>query len=91
MTPHIPENVSTWLVNWMLASNSPPPRDPNDDHHEEENDEEDEDRTKNRRSSKSPRNNAPHTPTALVVTACVERLKQVRTLLPRKQVFLIES
>jgi hypothetical protein len=41
MTPHIPDNVSTWLVNWPPVSNSPPPRDPNDDDDEEE-DEEDE-------------------------------------------------
>jgi hypothetical protein len=44
MTPRIPENVSTWLVNWILVSNSPPPRDPNDDDDDEdEEDEEDED------------------------------------------------
>jgi hypothetical protein len=48
MTPHIPENVSTWLANWTLVSNSPPRRDPNDDDDEEEDkeDEEDEDRDK---------------------------------------------
>jgi hypothetical protein len=50
MKPHIPENVSTWLVNWTLVSNSPPPRDPNDDDDEEEDedeeDEEDEDQDK---------------------------------------------
>ena len=40
MTPHIPANVSSWLVNWRLVSNSP--RDPNDDDEEEEEDEEDE-------------------------------------------------
>ena len=43
MTPHIPENVSTWLVNWTLVSNSPPPRDPNDDDEEEQEDEDEED------------------------------------------------
>ena len=43
MTPRIPENVSTWLVNWTLVSNSPP-REPNDnDDDEDEEDEEDED------------------------------------------------
>jgi hypothetical protein len=42
MTPNIPENVFTWLVNWTLVSNPPPPRDPNDDDDEEEEDEEDE-------------------------------------------------
>jgi hypothetical protein len=50
MTPHIPENVSTWLVNWTLVSNSSPPRDPNDDDkdddEEEGEDEEDEDQDK---------------------------------------------
>ena len=50
MTPHIPANVSSWLVNWRLVSNSPPPRDPNDDDEEEEEeedeDEEDEDQDK---------------------------------------------
>jgi hypothetical protein len=43
MTPHIPDNVSTWLVNWTLVSNSPPPRDPNDDDDEEQEDEDEED------------------------------------------------
>jgi hypothetical protein len=44
MTLRIPENVSTWLVNWTLVGNSPPPRDPNDnDDDEDEEDEEDED------------------------------------------------
>ena len=52
MTPHIPENVSTRLVNWTLVSNSPPPRDPNDDddddeeQEDEDEDEEDEDQDK---------------------------------------------
>jgi hypothetical protein len=46
MTPHIPENVSTWLVNWTLVPNSPPRRDPNDDEEEDEEDEEDEDQDK---------------------------------------------
>jgi hypothetical protein len=44
MTPRIPENVSTWLVDWCLVTiigNTMPPRDPNDDDDE---DEEDEDR-----------------------------------------------
>jgi hypothetical protein len=41
MIPRIPENVSTWLVDWSLVTiidNTLPPRDPND-----ENDEDDED------------------------------------------------
>jgi hypothetical protein len=44
MTPRIPENVSTWLVDWSLVTimaNTMPPRDPNDD---EDEDKEDEDR-----------------------------------------------
>ena len=74
MTPHIPENVSTWLVNWTLVSNSPPPRDPNDDDEEEQEEKRREEKTKtkrmrtktkNRRSSESLTNNAAHTPTAL--------------------------
>ena len=40
MTPHIPENVSTWSANWTLVSISPP-RDPNDDDEEDEEDQED--------------------------------------------------
>ena len=48
MIPHIPENVSTWLVDWRLVTimgEAIPPRDPNDDDDDEdEEDEEDEDR-----------------------------------------------
>ena len=45
MTPRIPENISTWLVDWRLVTivENVPPRDPNDDDEDEE-DEEDEDR-----------------------------------------------
>ena len=43
MNPHIPEYVSTWLINWTLVSNALPPRNPNDDEEEDEEDEEDED------------------------------------------------
>jgi hypothetical protein len=40
MTPCIPENFSTWLVDLSLVTGSTmPPRDPNDD---DDNDEEDE-------------------------------------------------
>jgi hypothetical protein len=42
MTAGIPENVSTWLVDWSIVTimgNAVPPRDPNDD-----DDAEDEDR-----------------------------------------------
>jgi hypothetical protein len=35
MTPRIPENVSSWLLDWSFApitvSSTMPPRDPNDD------------------------------------------------------------
>jgi hypothetical protein len=34
MTARIPENVSTWLVDWSIVTamgNTMPPRDPNDD------------------------------------------------------------
>jgi hypothetical protein len=34
MTPRIPEDVSSWLVDWSFATimgNTMPPRDPNDD------------------------------------------------------------
>ena len=43
MTSRIPEDISTWLVNWTLVRNSSPPRDPNDDDDEDEEDEKDED------------------------------------------------
>jgi hypothetical protein len=46
MTSHIPENFSTWLVDWSLVTimgDAMPPRDPNDDDDDEdEEDEEDE-------------------------------------------------
>jgi hypothetical protein len=45
MTPRIPEDFSTWLVDWSLVTimvNAMPPRDPNDDDDEDEEDEEDE-------------------------------------------------
>ena len=44
MTPHIPENVSSWLVDWSFApimGNTMPPRDPNDDDDAEDEDEDD--------------------------------------------------
>jgi hypothetical protein len=47
MTPRIPENISTWLVDWSLVTimgNTMPPRDPSEDDDEDEEDEEDEDR-----------------------------------------------
>jgi hypothetical protein len=45
MTPHIPEEFSTWLVDCsfpVIMGDTPPPRDPDDDEEDEE--EEDEDR-----------------------------------------------
>jgi hypothetical protein len=43
MTPHIPENFSTWLSVGIMG-NALPPRDPNDDYDDDEDeDEEDQD------------------------------------------------
>jgi hypothetical protein len=48
MTPHIPEEFSTRLINWspfVFMGNTMPPGDPNEDEEDEdEEDEEDEDR-----------------------------------------------
>jgi hypothetical protein len=41
MTARIPENVSTWLVDWSILTimgNTMPPRDPKDDDDEEDED-----------------------------------------------------
>jgi len=41
MTPRVPENVSSWLVDWSFATimgNTMPPRDPNDDDDAEDED-----------------------------------------------------
>jgi hypothetical protein len=46
MTPRIPENVSTWLVDWKVVTrmdDTMPPRDPKKNDDDDENDEEDED------------------------------------------------
>ena len=44
MTPCIPENFSTWLVDWSLVTgNTMPPRDPNDDDDDDDDDDEDDD------------------------------------------------
>ena len=40
MTPCIPENFSTWLVDWSLVTGMPP-RDPNDDDDDDDDDEDD--------------------------------------------------
>jgi hypothetical protein len=45
MTSRIPENSSTWLVDWNYVTimvNTMPPRDPNDDDDDENEDEDDE-------------------------------------------------
>jgi hypothetical protein len=42
MTARIPENISTWLVDWSIVTiigNTMPPRDPNDDDDEDDEDE----------------------------------------------------
>jgi hypothetical protein len=47
MTPHIRENIFTWLVDWSLVTimgNTPPPRDPNDDDDEDDGEEDEEDK-----------------------------------------------
>ena len=46
MTPHIPEEFSTRLIDWcpfMIMDNSMPPRDPDEDEEDEDEDEEDRD------------------------------------------------
>jgi hypothetical protein len=44
MTPCIPENFSTWLVDWSLVTGKTmPPRDPNDDDDDEDDDAEPDD------------------------------------------------
>jgi hypothetical protein len=43
MTPHIPEELSTGLIDWssfVFMGNTMPPRDPEEDEDEEEDDEE---------------------------------------------------
>ena len=44
MTPHIPEEFSTRLIDWspfVIMGNTMPPRDPDDDEDEDDEDEED--------------------------------------------------
>ena len=44
MTPHIPEEFSTRLIDWrpfVIMGNTMPPRDPDEDEDEEEEDEDD--------------------------------------------------
>ena len=46
MTPHIPEDLSTRLIDgrpFVIMGNTMPPRDPNEDEEEEEEDEDEED------------------------------------------------
>jgi hypothetical protein len=64
MTARIPENVSTWLVDWSIVTtmgNTMPPRDPNDDDDDDTEDEEGETTTSSRRPSENPMN-SPHAP-----------------------------
>ena len=45
MTPHIPDEFSTSLIDWspfVIMDNTMPPRDPNEDEEDEEDEEEDE-------------------------------------------------
>jgi hypothetical protein len=47
MTPHIPEEFSTRLIDWspfMIMDNTMPRRDPDEDEEDEDEDEEEEDR-----------------------------------------------
>ena len=47
MTPHIPEEFSTRLIDWslfMITGNTIPPRDPDEDDEDEDEDEEKDDR-----------------------------------------------
>ena len=47
MTPHLPEESSTRLIDWspfVIMGNTMPPRDPDDDEEDEEEEEEEEDR-----------------------------------------------
>jgi len=47
MTPHIPEEFSTRLIDWspfVIMGNTMPPRDPDEDEEDEDEDEEEEDR-----------------------------------------------
>jgi hypothetical protein len=47
MTPHIPEEFCTRLIDWspfVIMGNTMPPRDPDEDEDEEDEDEEEEDR-----------------------------------------------
>jgi hypothetical protein len=46
MTPHIPEEFSTRLIDWnpfVIMGNTMPPRDPDEDEEDEDEDEEEED------------------------------------------------
>ena len=59
MTPCIPENFSTWLVDWSLVTgNRIPPRDPDDDDDDDDDDDEDAERATRRQSLENPRNRA---------------------------------
>jgi len=47
MTPHLPEEVSTRLIDWspiVITGNTMPPRDPDEDEEDEDEEDEEEDR-----------------------------------------------
>jgi hypothetical protein len=47
MTPHLPEEFSTGLIDWssfVIMGNTMPPRDPDEDEEDEDEDEDEEDR-----------------------------------------------
>ena len=56
MTPHIPEEFSTRLIDrspFVIMGNTMPPRDPNEDEEDEDEEEDEEDRATSRRSCAS--------------------------------------
>jgi hypothetical protein len=57
MTPHIPEQLSTRLIDWrpvVIMGNTIPPRDPDEDEDEDEDEEEDEDEDEEDRADEPP-------------------------------------
>ena len=59
MTPHIPENVSTWSANWTLVEHFAAAN-PNDDDEEDEEDQEDKGQDEEPPVVANPTNNAAH-------------------------------
>ena len=57
MTPHIPEDLSTRLIDgrpFVIMGNTMPPRDPNEDEDEDEEDEDEEDEEEEDRADEPP-------------------------------------